>query len=90
MQTFVVKAASGVAVFITGVGLDLIGLVGNSDQTGEIMQQSTQTLKGLEFLMTILPIVLLAVATLFFIKKFKLTDAVVQKNAELVAAQKED
>ena len=89
MQTFVVKAASGVAVFITGIGLDLIGLAGNSDQTGEIAQQSAETLKGLEFLMTILPIVLLGVAILFFIRKFKLTDEVVQKNAELVQASKE-
>lgn len=90
MQTFVVKAASGVAVFITGIGLDLIGLVGNSDQTGEIAQQSAETLKGLEFLMTILPIVLLGAAVLFFIRKFKLTDAVVQQNAELVQASKEN
>lgn len=90
MQTFVVKAASGVAVFITGIGLDLIGLVGNSDQTGEIAQQSAQTLKGLEFLMTILPIILLGIAILFFIRKFKLTDAVVQQNAELVQASKEN
>ncbi len=90
MQTFVVKAASGVAVFITGIGLDLIGLVGNSDQTGEIAQQSAETLKGLEFLMTILPIILLGIAILFFIRKFKLTDAVVQQNAELVQASKED
>ena len=90
MQTFVVKAASGVAVFITGIGLDLIGLVGNSDQTGEIAQQSAQTLKGLEFLMTILPIILLGIAILFFIRKFKLTDAVVQQNAELVQSTKEN
>ena len=34
MQTFVVKAASGVAVFLTGIGLDLIGLVGNTEETG--------------------------------------------------------
>lgn len=87
MQTFVVKAASGVAVFITGIGLDLIGLAGNSDQTGEIAVQSAETLKGLEFLMTVLPIVLLLVAVLFFVRKFRLTDDVVQKNAELVAAQ---
>ena len=89
MQTFVVKAASGVAVFITGIGLDLIGLVGNSDQTGEIAQQSAGTLKGLEFLMTILPVVLLGVAILFFIRKFKLTDAVVLANAEQIQASKE-
>ena len=36
MQTFVVKAASGVAVFLTGIGLDLIGLVGNTEETGPV------------------------------------------------------
>ena len=89
MQTFVVKAGSGVAVFITGIGLDLIGLAGNSDQTGEIVQQSAETLKGLEFLMTILPVVLLSFAILFFIRKFRLTDAVVLENAERLQALKE-
>ncbi len=74
MQTFVVKAASGVAVFITGLGLDLIGLVGNSDTTGEIAQQSTSTLMGLRLLMTILPIAGLVAAMFVFVRKFILTD----------------
>ena len=34
MQTFVVKAASGLAVFITGVSLDMIGLT-SKDGLGE-------------------------------------------------------
>ena len=37
MQTFVVKAASGVAVFLTGIGLALIGLVGNTEETGPVL-----------------------------------------------------
>ncbi|MBQ9614004.1 MAG: MFS transporter, partial [Lachnospiraceae bacterium] len=59
MQTFVVKAASGVSVFVAGLGLDLIGLAGNSDQSGPIAVQSQETLMGLRLLMTILPIILL-------------------------------
>ncbi len=81
MQTFVVKAASGVSVFIAGLGLDLIGLVGNTEDTGEIVSQSAQTLFGLRLLMTIMPMVVLLAAILIFIRKFKLTDAVVQENA---------
>ena len=81
MQTFVVKAASGVSVFIAGLGLDLIGLAGNSDQTGPVAQQSEQTLFGLRLLMTIMPMVLLVIAILFFKKKFTLTDDVVAENA---------
>ena len=88
MQTFVVKAASGVAVFITGVGLDLIGLVGNADEEGPIVEQSAQTLLGLRLIMTILPMVLLAAAILFFRKKFVLTDEVVAKNAKMLTDKK--
>ena len=75
MQTFVVKAASGVAVFLTGIGLDLIGLVGNTDEEATIVQQSASTLTGLRLLMTILPIIGLFVAVMVFKKQFKLTDA---------------
>ena len=46
MQTFVVKAASGVAVFFTGIGLDLIGLQGNAEDTGPVVAQSAETLLG--------------------------------------------
>ena len=75
MQTFVVKAASGVAIFLTGVGLDLIGLAGNTDEEAAIAQQSASTLTGLRLLMTVLPMIGLVVAVLVFRKKFKLTDA---------------
>ena len=82
MQTFVVKAASGVAVFITGIGLDLIGLVGDTSETGVVAAQSESTIMGLRMLMTILPILGLTVAFLFFVKKFKLTDSRVQQIAD--------
>ena len=89
MQTFVVKAASGVAVFITGIGLDLIGLVGNTDETGEIAEQSTGTIMGLRLLMTVLPIIGLTIAFIFFVKKFTLTDERVQEIADTLKKQKE-
>lgn len=74
MQTFVVKAASGVAVFFTGIGLDLIGLVGNADETAPAAEQSAATLLGLRLMMTVLPMVVLAIAFVLFIRKFTLTD----------------
>ncbi len=86
MQTFVVKAASGVAVFLTGIGLDLIGLVGNTEETGPIAQQSEATLLGLRLLMTVLPMVVLECAFFLFRTKFTLTD---QRVAEISAALKE-
>lgn len=79
MQTFVVKAASGVAVFLTGIGLDLIGLAGNTDETGPIAVQSAETLLGLRLMMTVLPMAVLAVALALFRKKFTLTDRRVEE-----------
>ena len=83
MQTFVVKAASGFAVFLTGIGLDLIGLAGNADSSGEIAVQSAGTLAGLRLLMTIIPILGLLVAFRVFVKKFILTD----EKAEEIALE---
>ncbi len=88
MQTFVVKAASGVAVFITGIGLDLIGLVGDSSETGAAVAQSASTIMGLRLLMTILPILGLTIAFIFFVKKFTLTDERVQQIADQLRGKK--
>ena len=78
MQTFVVKAASGFAVFMTGIGLDLIGLVGDAeDGIGAVQSQATLT--GLRLLMTIIPIIGLVIAFVIFVRKFKLTDKYAQQ-----------
>lgn len=74
MQTFVVKAASGAAVFVTGIGLDLIGLAGNTEETGSVAQQSAGTLWGLRLLMTVLPMLILLAAGILFRRRFTLTD----------------
>lgn len=83
MQTFVVKAASGVAVFLTGIGLDLIGLAGNAEETGPIAAQSAGTLFGLRLMMTVLPMAVLAAALVLFRRRFTLTD---DRAAEISAA----
>ena len=83
-QTFVVKAASGFAVAIAGVGMNLIGFKGNSDQTGEIVQQTASAITGLRLLMTIIPIVVLFIAFFFFKAKFKLTDEQAEENSRLL------
>lgn len=79
MQTFVVKAASGVAVFFTGIGLDLIGLQGNTEETGPVAVQSIQTLLGLRLMMTVLPMIVLAAAFALFRRRFTLTDERVEE-----------
>lgn len=83
MQTFVVKAASGVAVFLTGIGLDLIGLTGNAEETGPVAAQSAGTLLGLRLMMTVLPMAVLAAALVLFRRRFTLTD---DRAAEISAA----
>lgn len=82
MQTFVVKAAAGVAVFLTGVGLKLINLVGDTEDTGEIIRQSAETLTGLRLMMTVLPVIGLLVALFIFHKKFRLTDEYAEQLSE--------
>ena len=89
MQTFVVKAASGVAVFLTGIGLDLIGLVGNTEESGPVAVQSAGTLLGLRLMMTVLPMIVLAAALWLFRRKFTLTDArAAEISAQLHAENK--
>ena len=87
MQTFVVKAASGVAVFLTGIGLDLIGLVGDTEETGAVAAQSAGTLLGLRLMMTVLPMLVLLAALLLFRRKFILTD---EKAAEISRQLREE
>ena len=85
MQTFVVKAASGLAVFITGVSLDLIGLT-SKDGLGEGIPTFTSPLLGLRLLMTILPIIGLVLAIILFTRKFIISD----EKAEQIRKQLEE
>ncbi len=88
MQTFVVKAASGFAVFLAGVGLDLIRFTGSSDST-EIVQQSASTINGLRMLMTLIPIALLVCAMLVFKSKFTMTDDNIEAMNRALQEKKE-
>ena len=85
MQTFVVKAASGLAIFITGVSLDLIGLT-SKDGLGEGIPTFSSPLLGLRLLMTILPMIGLVLALVLFTRKFILTD----EKAEQIRKQLEE
>ena len=68
MQTFTVKLASGIAVAVAGVAINLINL------DTEALTQTTQTLSGLRICVTIPPIVLLIVGIILFRKCYKLTE----------------
>ena len=82
MQTFVVKLASGVAVFITGVALDLFNISKNTDTVVENASASSNIM-GLRMTMTILPIAGLLIAVFIFAKKYILTD---EKLEEITAS----
>lgn len=77
MQTFVVKLASAVSVLIAGVGIDLIGL----DDTAAVQTEST--LMGLRLLMVALPVAGLVFSILYFVRKYRLTEA---ENARISEA----
>lgn len=68
MQTFTVKLASGIAVFIAGVALDLIGL------DADLEAQSVSTLKGLRVFISVPSAVCLVLALLVFVKFYRLSD----------------
>lgn len=73
MQTFVVQLASAFSVLITGVGLDLFGFDENMDI------QSEGTLLGIRMLMIIIPIIGLLISIIFFKKKYKLKEELVDR-----------
>ena len=84
-----VKAASSISVFLTGIGLDLIGLAGNTDESGPIAAQAPSTLLGLRLMMTVLPMVVLALVLVLFKKKFTLTDRRAAEIAQELRTQEE-
>ncbi len=88
MQTFVVKAASGLSVFLVGLGLNAIGMGDVSGKSQDELAADTSFLftdpmrLGLRLMMTVVPIVGLAVAFFYFRKKFTLTDERAAEIAE--------
>lgn len=68
MQTFTVKLASGLAIFLAGIIVDVIKLDKNA------MVQSQSTLNGLRMWMTIPSVILLIIGIIIFRKFYKLNE----------------
>lgn len=86
LQTFVVKLGSAISVLVAGVGLDLIHLDVNS------VLQTDGTLLGLRMIMIVIPMIGLIASLLFFLKKYKLDDAMIQtimKDLDQAATSRE-
>lgn len=69
MQTFTVKLASGLAVFLAGLVIDWIHLDKNA------VTQTTDTLVALRLWMTIPAVILLVIGIIVFRKCYRLDDA---------------
>ena len=69
MQTFTVKLAAGIGVFIAGLVIDFVGL------DPQAAAQTEGALNGLRVFMTVPSAVILVVAYLVFIKYYRLNDA---------------
>ena len=79
MQTFVVKLASGVAALVASISLSVFSI---SDSDSVDTSIAAGSLFGLRFVMTVLPIIVLAVGFIIFKKKYILTD---EKLEEITA-----
>lgn len=82
MQTFVVKAASGFAILICGIGLDLLGFGKKNMIQPKVM--------GLRIFMAVFPLLLLLGALVVFRRYFQLHDAYVCKIAQEIAQRKKE
>ncbi len=69
MQTFTVKLAAGIAIFIAGIIIDIVALDPNA------VVQSAATLTGLRIFMTIPSAVILIIALVVFKKFYRLNDS---------------
>jgi melibiose permease len=76
MQTFTVKLASGLAILIAGIVIDLIHL----DTTAEL--QSAATLAGMRMWMTVPSALLLVIGMIVFKRFYKLDDAMMDQVME--------
>ncbi|MBQ7060513.1 MAG: MFS transporter [Clostridia bacterium] len=92
MQTFVVKLASGIAAFVASICLSINKLqsgteVSEADKAVDwSLNVANASKMGLRFTMTIIPIIGLIIAIIWFKKRFILTDEKVAEIAEQVKA----
>lgn len=90
MQTFVVKLASGIAIFVAGLSISFLKLSKNSEvaeaeKTVDFSANVAEATKyGLRMIMTILPVILLFVAIIYFRRKYKLTDEKINEITEQI------
>ena len=90
MQTFVYKLSSGVAVWLASVCIAVFHISNDTTDTEAAVTLSFASSMGLRLTMTILPMFILLIAVVFFMKKFKLTDNEVERISKELQKRKGD
>lgn len=72
MATFLRTLSSGIAIFLTGVGLDLFGYIETT--AGETVEQTAGALFGVRFMFAVIPL-LLTLGAIIISKKYRMTKA---------------
>lgn len=88
MQTFTVKLAGGIAILVSGVGLDIIKFNTDKTKAGDLVAQSASTLSGLRALITIPSIICLIAAFVVFIKFYKLNDNKMKEITDTLSSRR--
>ena len=91
MQTFVVKLASGISALIAAIALQVLSLSNDTAETATEIDYSAgvelSQKMGLRMTMTIIPIIGLVFAIIWFKKKYILTDEKIDEIAEELKAR---
>lgn len=89
MQTFVYKLSSGIAALVASVCLSVfkIGGASTDEVVTEVVKASASSVFGLRMTMTIIPIAVLVVAVVIFMKKYTLTDEKLETITKELAAR---
>lgn len=79
MQTFTVKLASGIAIFLVGLAIDAIHL----DLNAEV--QALSTLTGMRLFMTVPSLIFIIAALIVFIRFYRLDDRKMEEVSHVIA-----
>ena len=87
LQTFVVKLASGIAAMIASLCLAVFQL--SSDTTQAVQTADHSSVVGLRMTMTVLPAIGLVIAVVFFSKKYRLTERMMEQISSVISQEKQ-
>lgn len=85
LQTFVVKLASGIAAMIASLCLAVFQL--SSDTTQAVQTADHSSVVGLRMTMTVLPVIGLVIAVVFFAKKYRLTERMMEQISSVISQE---